>query len=180
MKKKSLLALLLACVLALALTACGGSSGGEAAEEETADYLGTYNICKIEMGPLTVSPAEFGYEECFMDLKDGGTMTFDSGAETEEVPYTVDGTAFSLVENGDTITGTLQDDVVALNMTAANLGGEGDQVAMVMYFAKAGSDAETRMKDEIAAVGTVEEQVEAMSVEELTQFMEEYGYLMGA
>ena len=176
MKKKSLLAFLLAGVLALALTACGGS-GGDTASEEAPDYLGKYNLLMIKMGPLVMTPDEYGYENCYMELKGGGTLTFFDGKDSEEEPYTVDGTAFSMEENGSTMKGTIQDGTVTLTLTASDLGGEGDAEAMTMFFALEGSDAVSKLQDEATAAGTMDEQLENMSQDDLLQFMEDYGYL---
>ena len=179
MKKRTLTALLLAGLLALTLTACGGSSGGETAEEAAPDYLGTYDLIYMTMGPITVSPEEFGYEGAYMELKDGGTLTFSDGTDTEEETYTVDGTAFSMEENGTEMTGTIQDDEIELGLTGAMLGNEGDTVVMTMKFAKQDSDKAAALKEELAAAGTTDEQMEAMSTEELSSFLEEYSAVFG-
>jgi hypothetical protein len=60
------------------------------------------------------------------------------------------------------------------------LGGEGDAEAVTMYFALEGSDAVSALQDEISAAGTMDEQLENMSQEELLQLMEDYGYLFGS
>lgn len=182
MKKRSLLALLLASLLALALTACGGSSGAgeEPAAEEAPDYLGTYNLVSIKMGPILVTPEEFGYAGAYMELKEDGKLTFSDGSDTEEVPYTVDGTAFSMEENGNTMTGTIQDGYVELGFTGAMLDAEGDDVIMTMAFAKEGSAQETALKEELEAAGSMDDQMEAMSMEELSAFVEEYSAIFGS
>ena len=156
--KKRILAVLVAGLMALALTACGGSSGGGSEEAAAPDYLGTYNLCKITMGSLVMAPDDYDY---------GGAY------------ITVDGTTFSLEENGSTLKGTIENDCIALTLTAADLGGEGDAEAMVMYFGLAGSEAETKLKDEVTQAGTLDEQMEAMGTDGLMQFMEDYGYLFG-
>ena len=143
------------------------------------DYLGTYNLCKITMGSLVMAPDDYDYGGAYMELKEGDTLTFNDGTETEEEPYTVDGTTFSLEENGSTLKGTIENDCIALTLTAADLGGEGDAEAMVMYFGLAGSEAETKLKDEVTQAGTLDEQMEAMGTDGLMQFMEDYGYLFG-
>ena len=48
-----------------------------------------------------------------------------------------------------------------------------------MYFGLAGSEAETKLKDEVTQAGTLDEQMEAMGTDGLMQFMEDYGYLFG-
>lgn len=188
MKKKSLLALLLAGILALALAGCGGSSAPaeeesaaeEAVVEEAPDYLGTYNLVSLKMGPLVMLPADFGYEGSYMELREDGTLTFNNGSDSEESPYTVDGTAFSMVEGDTSVNGTIENDTIALIMTAADLGGEGDAEAMTMNFAKSGSDAEAALKEAAEAAGSMDDQLEAMSTEQLTAFLDDYGYLFGA
>ena len=177
--KKRILAVLVAGLMALALTACGGGSGGGSEEAAAPDYLGTYNLCKITMGSLVMAPDDYDYGGAYMELKEGDTLTFNDGTETEEEPYTVDGTTFSLEENGSTLKGTIENDCIALTLTAADLGGEGDAEAMVMYFGLAGSEAETKLKDEVTQAGTLDEQMEAMGTDGLMQFMEDYGYLFG-
>ena len=178
MKKKSILALLLAGLMALALTACGGSSA-PAAEEAAPDYLGTYNLVSIEMGPLLVTADEFGYEGAYMELKEDGKLTFFDGSDTEEVPYTVDGTAFSMEENDTTLTGTIENGGVALGLTGAMLGSEGDKVIMTMNFAQSGSDAETAFKDALTAAGSMDDQLEGMTEDQLMSFLEEYSAFFG-
>ena len=180
MKRKSILALLLAGLMMLALAACGGSSAP--AEEETAeapDYLGTYNLVSIEMGPLLVTAEEFGYEGAYMDLKEDGKLDFCNGSDTEEVPYTVDGTAFSMEESGTTMTGTIENGAVEVGFTGAMLGSEGDEVVMTMCFAQPGSDAETAYKEALDAAGSMDDQLEAMSLEQLTEFLDEYSAIFG-
>lgn len=180
MKRKSILALLLAGLMMLALAACGGSSAP--AEEETAeapDYLGTYNLVSIEMGPLLVTAEEFGYEGAYMDLKEDGKLDFCNGSDTEEVPYTVDGTAFSMEESGTTMTGTIENGAVEVGFTGAMLGSEGDEVVMTMCFAQPGSDAETAYKEALDAAGSMDDQLEAMSLEQLTAFLDEYSAIFG-
>ena len=131
------------------------------------------------MGSLVMAPDDYDYGGAYMELKEGDTLTFNDGTETEEEPYTVDGTTFSLEENGSTLKGTIENDCIALTLTAADLGGEGDAEAMVMYFGLAGSEAETKLKDEVTQAGTLDEQMEAMGTDGLMQFMEDYGYLFG-
>ena len=180
MKRKSILALLLAGLMMLALAACGGSSAP--AEEETAeapDYLGTYNLVSIEMGPLLVTAEEFGYEGAYMDLKEDGKLDFCNGSDTEEVPYTVDGTAFSMEESGTTMTGTIENGAVEVGFTGAMLGSEGDEVVMTMCFAQPGSDAETAYKEALDAAGSMDDQLEAMRLEQLTEFLDEYSAIFG-
>ena len=180
MKRKSILALLLAGLMMLALAACGGSSAP--AEEETAeapDYLGTYNLVSIEMGPLLVTAEEFGYEGAYMDLKEDGKLDFCNGSDTAEVPYTVDGTAFSMEESGTTMTGTIENGAVEVGFTGAMLGSEGDEVVMTMCFAQPGSDAETAYKEALDAAGSMDDQLEAMSLEQLTAFLDAYSAIFG-
>ena len=181
MKKKRFPALLLAGLLALFLTACGGSGGGElAATEDAPDYLGKYDVIMLKMGPLVMTPDEYDFENAYMELKDGGTLTFFDGEDSEKEPYTVDGTSFSMEENGTTLNGTIQDNVVTLTFTAADLGGEGDAEAMTMYFALEGSDAVSTLQEQVAAAGTMDEQLENMTQDELLQLMEDYGFLFGS
>lgn len=179
MKQKRLPALLLAGLLALALCACGGSGGGSNTADAP-DYLGKYDLIMLKMGPLMMTPADFDYENSYMELKDGGTLTFFDGEESEEGPYTVDGTSFSMEEGDSVMKGTLQDGTLTLTLTADELGGEGDAEAVTMYFALEGSDAVSALQDEISAAGTMDEQLENMSQEELLQLMEDYGYLFGS
>ena len=171
----------------LALAACGGNSAPAPAEEETAaeetteapDYLGTYNLASIKMGPLLVTAEEFGYEGAYMDLKEDGKLDFCNGSDTEEVPYTVDGTAFSMEESGTTMTGTIENGAVEVGFTGAMLGSEGDEVVMTMCFAQPGSDAETAYKEALDAAGSMDDQLEAMSLEQLTAFLDEYSAIFG-
>lgn len=180
MKKKSILALLLAGLMALALAACGGSSAPAAEEAaEAPDYLGTYNLVCIELGPLLVTAEEFGYEGAYMELKEGGKLTFCDGTDTEEVPYTVDGTAFSMEENGTAMTGTIENGAVEVGFTGAMLGSEGDEVLMTMCFAQPGSDAETGYKEALDAAGSMDDQLDGMSMEELSDFLNEYSAVFG-
>lgn len=181
MKKKSLLTLGLALLLVLALAACGGSgdSGGSAeAEAEAPDYLGTYNMVKLDMGPLVMAPGDYDYDGCYMELREDGTVYFNDGTNTEEVPYTVDGSSFTMQEGDSTLLGTIGDDAISLEFTASDLGGEGDLVVLVMHFARADSDKEAELKAALADAGTLEEQMEAMSTDELKEFMDTYGFMM--
>ena len=181
MNRKSILALLLAGLMALALTACGGSSAPAAEETaEAPDYLGTYNLVSIKLGSLLVTADEFGYEGAYMELKEGDKLDFCNGSDTEEVPYTVDGTAFSMEESGTTITGTIENGAIEVGFTGATLGSEGDDVVMTMCFAQPGSDAEAAYKDDLAAAGSMDDQLEAMSIEELTAFLDEYSAIFGS
>lgn len=182
MKKKSILALLLAGLMVLALAACGGSSAPAPAEEETAeapDYLGTYNLTAIKMGPLLVTAEEFGFEGAYMELKEDGKLDFCNGTDTENVPYTVDGTAFTMEEGDTAMTGTIENGAIEVGFTASMLDGEGDKVIMTMCFAQPGSDAETAYKDALSAAGSMEDQMDAMSVEELTDFLKEFSEVFG-
>lgn len=177
MKKTRILALGLALLLALALTACGGTGGAPAAEAP--DYLGTYNLVSLTLGPLTMAPDEFGYDGAFLDLKESDKLTFNDGTDSEVVPYTVDGSSFTLTEGSSTLKGTLENDRIDLNFTGADLDMEGDDVFLVMHFALADSEAEAAIQEELESLGSMEAQLDAMSAEDLASFVDEYGAIFG-
>ena len=176
MKKRTLPALLLVGLMALTLAACGGSSGGGGAADAP-DYLGTYPLCSVVMGPLLATPEDFGFESAYIELKDNGKCVFNDGSDTETIPYTIDGTAFSLEESDSVLKGTIENGGIILNVTAADMGGEGDEPAIALQFAKGGSDAETSMQSALDAAGTIDEQMESMELDDLMQILNDFSFL---
>ncbi len=144
---------------------------------EGPDYLGRYNLVMIEIGPLVMTPDMYGYEDCYMELKNDGNLIFFDGEDAETEPYTVDGTAFSMEENGNILKGTIQNNTVELILTAEDIGRESDAKAMTMYFALEGSAVATKLQNEAVSAGSVNEQLENLSKDDLIKLKDHFGYL---
>ena len=130
-KMKQLTAMLLALVMALALTACGGGSGSETKEDTT---LGKYIGHEVDVFGDGGTPMSELYEgECYIELKDGGKGAICLDGDRNDITWTVDdGGAFTMTLSGQDSKGTLADGVITLN----DLFG----VEMKLTFIKEGGD----------------------------------------
>ena len=168
MKRFCLPALLLAAILVLA--ACGGTAG--------AGYTGVYDLCMLTVGPVKAGPDDFdAYDNCSMELREDGYLLFRNGGHVEELPYTVEGTAFSAQEGDQVVNGTIENDVITIHMSSQDLVGRGDvEDALLLSFARAGSDAETELREEVIQAGSVADQENALPPEEHSAYLIIVGY----
>ena len=111
-KSKRLTALLLALVMALALTACG--KGGDTKGDDT---LGKYIGDQVDVFGDGGTPMSDLYEgECYIELKDGGKGEICLDGDKNSITWSVgEGNAFTMTLSGQDSKGTLADGVITLN-----------------------------------------------------------------
>ena len=115
---KRILAIALAALLLMAvLAACGGGDG---------KYLGKYQLSKVSSEGESYTVEEFadlmGMEVdevknmMYIELKSGGKGTFNLDDEPQEVTWKVDGEKLTLTADGETVDGTIKNDVITLGL----------------------------------------------------------------
>ena len=109
MKKffKAFLVMLLA-VLSITLVSCSG-------DESNGEYLGRYEITKMEMGGEDVTDMAAG-EGTFLELKENGVAVAGAADYSVEGTYTIDGDKISITIEGETINATLSDGKIIVEM----------------------------------------------------------------
>jgi len=133
-RAKKLLSLLIAAILLVSLSSCGGSKGG--GENEAA--LGKYNALTYSFGDMTLDATGD-----WLELKSKGKATISVDGDEFACKWKLNGTDFTLEERGDIFKGTLENGVIELNL-------EG----IVYTFAKPGFEPATSPESEEAPVVT--------------------------
>lgn len=112
---KRLLAILLAVSMLLGLCACGG---GEKVDEA---LLGTYTCYSAETEGIELPADMIFTEPCTVVLKDNGKADFNIDGDTFTASYTIDGNAIEMKDGSDTITGTIGDGLMELDLEGVML-----------------------------------------------------------
>lgn len=120
MKKNiKIVSVLLAFMLVLALAACGGSSGGAAADDPN---LGVYKLSSL-MGfsleeyakMLEITPEEAA-DSMTLELKSDGKADMTIDGETQTLDWSLNGDALTLTDGQESLEGTLTDGAITLNI----------------------------------------------------------------
>ena len=109
--KKKIFVLFLCCLIALSALACG---------KKAPDAAGTWKAKTISGMGMDLDIEAFGEQmgvsdmKMELELKEDGTAVFDSGEETEEGSWKLEGNAFTLAVGDEAMTGTLEDGKLTL------------------------------------------------------------------
>ncbi len=111
---KKMIAMLLALCMVIGLCACGGEKVDEA-------LLGVYTCYEAETEGMTL-PADMIFEEpCTLTLEQGGKGSFYIDGDEFTATYKIAGNGIELTADGDTITGTIKDGLMEIDMEGVML-----------------------------------------------------------
>ncbi len=117
MKRKVLAILLAALMLTALLAACGGGSGGGSNK-----FVGKYYLSRLdewtvkEYADLVGMTEQEAKESMYLELKSGGKATFCMDDEPDEVNWKVEGEKITLSLDGDSMEGTIKDNVITFDL----------------------------------------------------------------
>lgn len=118
---KKIIAILLALTMVLGMCACGGEKVDEA-------LLGTYTCYSAETEGIELPADMIFTEPCTVVLNDNGKADFNLDGDEFTVSYTIDGNAIEMKDGSDTITGTIGDGKMEI-----------DLMGVILYMAKDGA-----------------------------------------
>ncbi|MCR5134732.1 MAG: hypothetical protein K6B12_03765 [Clostridiales bacterium] len=110
MKKtvSKILVVLLLMTAVLGLVACGGSES---------QFVGTWNATEIEAYGVTMAPEDAGLTFSITFEKDGKVTALTNGEADGEGTWEEDGDTVTITSNGETMSGTLEDGVLTLDIS---------------------------------------------------------------
>lgn len=111
---KKVFALVLALVMALGMTACGGGDSSD-------PNAGVYVCTKISMSGIEMAANDVFEEEASLELKGNGKGTIKLEGESSGFTYTLEGTKFSFELEGETSTGTLENGVITVDLLGTGM-----------------------------------------------------------
>ena len=97
--KKRVMAMLLLCVMAFSLVACGGSSGGSA-------FAGEWKIESMEAEGMKIEKdmlSMMGMDDITMKITEDGKVTMNMLGEEETIQGKVDGNKLVLEQDGEVV-----------------------------------------------------------------------------
>ena len=118
---KKLTVILSAAVMTVCLMACGG---------KTADVTGTYSLYAIQQDDMCLKAEGMVDGSLILEAEGKGSMVFDT--ESADLTYEVDGEKISVTSEGGTVTGTIKDGVVNIEIDGTGV-----------YFANENADTES-------------------------------------
>ena len=136
---KKLIAILLVLTMVLGLCACGGAKADEA-------LLGTYTCYAAETEGIELPADMLFTEPCTVVLNANGKADFNLDGDKFTVDYTIDGNTIEMKDGSDTITGTIGDGQMEI-----------DLMGVILYMSKDGAaPAEETPTEEAPAAGAFE------------------------
>lgn len=144
---KKILALLLAVMMIVCITACGEkektdndkdeSKSSQAQVETVDDILGIYTCLAISSEGVTIDPVAVGATST-LEFKKDGVLVFTTDGESSEGAYTAEDGKVTMTVDGESITCTVEDGVILLD--------EDDTKA---WYVKEGASLPADVKDQI-------------------------------
>ena len=104
---KRLACLILAMAMLLALAACGG---------EPDPHAGVYEAQSAEMSGISIDVNTVYEGGLSFELKNGGRAVMHMGGQDYNLKWELDGQAISIIASDTTLTGTLVDNTMVLDM----------------------------------------------------------------
>lgn len=136
---KKLIAILLVLTMVLGLCACGGAKVDEA-------LLGTYTCYSAETEGMELPADMIFTEPCTIVLNANGKADFNLDGDEFTIDYTIDGNTIEMKDGSDTITGTIGDGQMEI-----------DLMGVILYMSKDGAAPAAAAEEAPAEEASAEE-----------------------